>query len=100
MIVNYASSIINELEALLTDNARVIIYDSHVFIVHATEVPKVPEVLRIPEIHNWPFLNVISSIAEMIPKLFFNKIFKINIFIFIGTFVNVTNFFLLIVGGN
>ncbi len=37
MIVNYASSIVNKLEALLTDNARVIIYDRHVFIVQATD---------------------------------------------------------------
>ena len=35
-IINYASSIINKLEALLTDNARVVIYDCHVFIVQAT----------------------------------------------------------------
>ncbi len=35
-IVNYASSFINKLEALLTDDARVIIYDPHVFIVQAT----------------------------------------------------------------
>ncbi len=37
-IVNYASSIVNKLEALLTDNARVIIYDRHVFIVQATSL--------------------------------------------------------------
>jgi len=36
MIVNYASSIINKLEVLLTDDARVIIYNRHVFIVQAT----------------------------------------------------------------
>jgi len=36
-IVNYTSSVINKLEALLTDDARVIIYDRHVFIVQATE---------------------------------------------------------------
>jgi hypothetical protein len=36
MIVKYASSIINKLEVLLTDDARVIIYDHHVSIVHAT----------------------------------------------------------------
>jgi hypothetical protein len=35
-IVNYASSIINKLDALLTDDARVTIYDRHVFIVQAT----------------------------------------------------------------
>ncbi len=36
-IVNYASSVVNKLEALLTDNTRVIIYDLHVFMVQATE---------------------------------------------------------------
>jgi hypothetical protein len=38
MIVNYASSIVNKLEALLTDDARVIIYDHHLFIVQATDL--------------------------------------------------------------
>ncbi len=37
-IVNYASSIINKLEALLIDDTRVIIYDFHVFIVQATRL--------------------------------------------------------------
>jgi hypothetical protein len=36
-IVNYTSSIFNKLEALLTDDTRVIIYDRHVFIVQAAE---------------------------------------------------------------
>ncbi len=36
-IINYASSVINKLEALLTDDARVVIYDRHVFIVQATK---------------------------------------------------------------
>ncbi len=35
-IVNYTSGVINKLEALLTDDARGIIYDQHVFIVQAT----------------------------------------------------------------
>ncbi len=35
-IINYASSVINKLEALLTDNARVVIYNCHVFKVQAT----------------------------------------------------------------
>ena len=34
-IINYSSSIFNKLEALLTDDARVVIYDRHVFIVQA-----------------------------------------------------------------
>jgi hypothetical protein len=41
-IVNYASSVINKLEALLTNNARVIIYNHHVFIVQATDGSKGP----------------------------------------------------------
>jgi hypothetical protein len=36
-IVNDTSSAVNKLEALLTDGARVIIYDRHVFIVQATD---------------------------------------------------------------
>ncbi len=39
-IVNYASSVVNKLETLLTDDIRVIIYDHHVFIVQATGVPQ------------------------------------------------------------
>jgi nanoRNase/pAp phosphatase (c-di-AMP/oligoRNAs hydrolase) len=37
MIVNDDSSVINKLETSLTDDARVIIYDHHVFIVYSTE---------------------------------------------------------------
>jgi hypothetical protein len=36
MIVNDYSRVINRLEASLTDDARVIIYDRHMFIVQAT----------------------------------------------------------------
>jgi hypothetical protein len=36
-IVNYASSCINKLRASLNDNARVVIYDRHMFIVKTTE---------------------------------------------------------------
>ncbi len=37
-IINYTSSIVNKLEALLTDDARVIIYNCHMFIVQSTGV--------------------------------------------------------------
>ncbi len=37
MIVNDDSRAINKLEASLTDNARVVIYNRHMFIVQATE---------------------------------------------------------------
>ncbi len=37
-VVNYDSSIINKLETSLIDEARVIIYDHHMFIVQATGV--------------------------------------------------------------
>ncbi len=36
MIVNYDSSIVNNLGASFTDDAGVVIYDRHVFIVQAT----------------------------------------------------------------
>ncbi len=36
-IVNDDSSIVNKYEASLTDDARVIIYDHHMFIVQATD---------------------------------------------------------------
>ncbi len=36
MIVNYDSRVVTKLETLLTDDARVIIYDRHMFIVQAT----------------------------------------------------------------
>jgi len=36
MIVNDDSSIVNKLETSLTDDARVVIYDRHMFIVQAT----------------------------------------------------------------
>jgi hypothetical protein len=36
MIVNYASSGVNKLRALLNYDARVVIYDHHMFIVQAT----------------------------------------------------------------
>ncbi len=35
MIVNYASSDVNKLRASLNDNARVVIYNCHMFIVKA-----------------------------------------------------------------
>jgi hypothetical protein len=38
-IVNYASSSINKLRASLNDNARVLIYDCHMFIVQAISFP-------------------------------------------------------------
>ncbi len=38
MIVNGNSSVINELETSLTDDARVVIYDRHVFIVQAIDL--------------------------------------------------------------
>jgi len=39
-IVNDDSGVSNKLETSLTDDARVIIYDRHMFIVRATDVSK------------------------------------------------------------
>jgi hypothetical protein len=38
MIINDDSRVINKLETSLIDNARVIIYNPHMFIVQATDV--------------------------------------------------------------
>jgi len=38
MIVNDDSRVVNKLEASITDNDRVVIYDHHMFIVQATGV--------------------------------------------------------------
>ncbi len=40
MIINDDSSIVNILETSVTDDASVVIYDRHMFIVQATDVPK------------------------------------------------------------
>jgi hypothetical protein len=37
-VVNYDSSVVNKCVASLSDDARVIIYDRHVFVVQATAV--------------------------------------------------------------
>ncbi len=36
MIINDDSRVVNKLEASLTDDARVVIYDRHMFIIQAT----------------------------------------------------------------
>jgi len=38
MVINDNSRVVNKLEAWLTDDTRVIIYDHHMFIVQATEL--------------------------------------------------------------
>ncbi len=43
MIVNDDSRVVNKLEASLTDDARVLIYDCHMFIEQATEPTQVSE---------------------------------------------------------
>ena len=42
-IVNDDSRVVNKLEASLTDNARVVIYDHHMFVVQATGKPSICE---------------------------------------------------------
>jgi hypothetical protein len=40
MIINDSSKVVNKLETSLTEDARVIIYDCHMFIVQATSLHK------------------------------------------------------------
>jgi len=46
MIVNDDSRVINKLEASLTDNARVVICDCHMFIVQATELKHGTKIIK------------------------------------------------------
>ena len=68
MIVNDDSRVINKLEASFTDDARVIIYNCHMFIVQATGFCDMDifvsstEILKINQevfFHQWQFLAVI-----------------------------------------
>ncbi len=45
-IINDDSRVINKLEASLTDDARVVIYDRHMFIVQATGSIPIPAKLK------------------------------------------------------
>jgi hypothetical protein len=52
MIVNNDSRVIDKLETSLTDEARVVTYDHHMFIVQATDVKKEqPNKLKLIEQH-------------------------------------------------
>ncbi len=55
-IVNYDSSVVDELEALLTDDARVVIYYCDVFIVKATEVNCSTNCASAGSQNQWPAL--------------------------------------------
>jgi hypothetical protein len=48
MIVNDDSRVVNKLEASITDDDRVIIYDRHMFIVQATGVHNLPTFSEAP----------------------------------------------------
>ncbi len=46
MIVNDDSRVVNKLEASLTDDTRVVIYNRHMFIVQATDYFVMPSATR------------------------------------------------------
>jgi hypothetical protein len=55
-IVNDDSRVVNKLETLLTDNARVVIYDRHLLIVQSTEYARWRnklECLSLPKLTFW-----------------------------------------------
>ena len=47
MIVNDVSRVVNKIESSLTDDARVVIYDCHMFIVVATDLRKYSKMCNI-----------------------------------------------------
>jgi len=62
-IVNDNSRAINKLETLLIDNARVIIYDCHMFIVQATGAFALEKPLKASLI--WPRANWLSGVSNV-----------------------------------
>ncbi len=48
MIINDDSRVVTKLETLLTDDARVVIYDRHMFIVQATVLGSLPLAFVLP----------------------------------------------------
>ncbi len=53
MIINDDARTINKLDASLIDDARVIIYDRHMFIVQATGQTKSKLGLKLCHLNNW-----------------------------------------------
>jgi hypothetical protein len=58
--VNDDSRVVNKLETSLTDDARVFIYDRHVFIVQATELISLDSINAIFR----PMLNIINYLSS------------------------------------
>ncbi len=69
-IVSYASSIVNKLKALLTDHARVIIYDYHVFIVQATGIKSDRKII----VRSLRFLNYFAEKWLHLYKIHFDSL--------------------------
>jgi hypothetical protein len=59
-IVNDDTRIVNKLNASLTDDARVVIYDHHMFIVQATDCRNNTKT----RIHAFPGLSVLKMLAN------------------------------------
>jgi hypothetical protein len=74
MIVNDDSRVINKLETSLTDNARVIIYDRHMFIVQTTES------------RNWQLIYIVYHCAQSIQQTELIKKIKMQVCL-IKTFI-------------
>jgi len=63
-IVNDDSRVINKLEASLTDDARVVIYDHHMFIVQATGIF---ETIRQLDVSTQGSLKAICNLEMLAP---------------------------------
>ncbi len=62
-IVNYTSSSVNKLRASLNDDARVVIYDCHMFIVQATATHDVTTLLALAN-RNDPICVALPKVAK------------------------------------
>jgi hypothetical protein len=67
-IVNDDSRVINKLEASLTDNARVVIYNRHMFIVQATAVWTCLPVTNTLAYHTVAQITAVKSFTVQTPE--------------------------------
>jgi hypothetical protein len=86
MIVNDDSRVVNKLEASLTDNARVIIYDRHMFIVQATGQFQANSTEHVPFV-TLPLIQSYKDILEYSHSFFG----KFDCFIVVNNFTTILN---------
>ncbi len=89
MIINYDSSVLNKFGASLTDDARVIIYDRHLFMAQATGHFPQPNISLTGHLINLPFnCHILSQASCFINSTFYLHIISLKHHFINSTFLN------------